>query len=216
MDPGILDDAAERLAAQHGFTVDVGHVALTGTCVRAGNDRSPLTSSPLLARPGAVQQEVRGRAHYGDPLREQRLLAEGAGLSTAATATSSPSRAPTGCRGCTASPASTWTHSPTAPAPRPWSSPRTGTSSTTSCSPTSTGPPGPTSNPARVRRSRRSCRRCGSCSASNRRTSASSGPCSPRGPEGRRVLPAGLPAPEATYEVAGLDAGFVRCMPPGR
>jgi Fur family transcriptional regulator, ferric uptake regulator len=32
VDPTILDDAAERLAAQHGFTVDVGHVALTGTC----------------------------------------------------------------------------------------------------------------------------------------------------------------------------------------
>lgn len=32
VDPGILDDAAERLTAEHGFTVDVGHVALTGTC----------------------------------------------------------------------------------------------------------------------------------------------------------------------------------------
>jgi Fur family ferric uptake transcriptional regulator len=32
VDPTILDDAAERLAAEHGFTVDVGHVALTGTC----------------------------------------------------------------------------------------------------------------------------------------------------------------------------------------
>jgi len=39
VDPGILDDAAERLAAQHGFTVDVGHVALTGTC-RACRQRS--------------------------------------------------------------------------------------------------------------------------------------------------------------------------------
>jgi Fur family transcriptional regulator, ferric uptake regulator len=39
VDPGILDDAAERLAAQHGFTVDVGHVALTGTC-RACRERS--------------------------------------------------------------------------------------------------------------------------------------------------------------------------------
>ena len=40
-----------------------------------------MTTSPLLARPGAVQEE-RGAvaAHYGDPLREQRLLAEGAGL----------------------------------------------------------------------------------------------------------------------------------------
>jgi Fur family transcriptional regulator, ferric uptake regulator len=39
VDPGILDVAAERLAAEHGFTVDVGHVALTGTC-RACRQRS--------------------------------------------------------------------------------------------------------------------------------------------------------------------------------
>src|SRR4051812_29158805 len=31
-DPGLLDSAAERLAAELGFTVDVGHVALSGTC----------------------------------------------------------------------------------------------------------------------------------------------------------------------------------------
>ena len=37
-----------------------------------------MTSSPLLARPGAVQQEGGAvAAHYGDPLREQRLLAQG-------------------------------------------------------------------------------------------------------------------------------------------
>jgi folate-binding Fe-S cluster repair protein YgfZ len=38
-------------------------------------------TSPLLSRPGAVV--IDGgvvAAHYGDPLREQRLLAEGAGL----------------------------------------------------------------------------------------------------------------------------------------
>ena len=39
VEPTILDDAAERLATQHGFTVDVGHVALTGTC-RACRQRS--------------------------------------------------------------------------------------------------------------------------------------------------------------------------------
>ena len=39
VDPGILDDAAERLAAELGFTVDVGHVALTGTC-RACRERA--------------------------------------------------------------------------------------------------------------------------------------------------------------------------------
>ncbi|HLM07262.1 MAG TPA: folate-binding protein [Blastococcus sp.] len=38
-------------------------------------------SSPLLSRPGAVVVEGGSvAAHYGDPLREQRLLAEGAGL----------------------------------------------------------------------------------------------------------------------------------------
>jgi Fur family transcriptional regulator, ferric uptake regulator len=31
-DPALLDGAAERLAADLGFTVDVGHVALSGTC----------------------------------------------------------------------------------------------------------------------------------------------------------------------------------------
>ena len=37
--------------------------------------------SPLLGRPGAVALEDGPvAAHYGDPLREQRLLAEGAGL----------------------------------------------------------------------------------------------------------------------------------------
>ncbi|MGY1834302.1 YgfZ/GcvT domain-containing protein [Blastococcus sp. SYSU DS0510] len=44
------------------------------------------TPSPLLARPGAVSVEPGPEAarvvaaHYGDPLREQRLLAEGVGL----------------------------------------------------------------------------------------------------------------------------------------
>lgn len=44
VEPGILDVAAERLAAEHGFTVDVGHVALTGTCracrERAGEEKT--------------------------------------------------------------------------------------------------------------------------------------------------------------------------------
>jgi Fur family ferric uptake transcriptional regulator len=41
---GLLDDAAERLAADLGFTLDVGHVALSGTCracrERAGSEPS--------------------------------------------------------------------------------------------------------------------------------------------------------------------------------
>ncbi|GAB4080657.1 transcriptional repressor [Modestobacter muralis] len=32
VDPGVLDGAAERLGADLGFTLDVGHVALSGTC----------------------------------------------------------------------------------------------------------------------------------------------------------------------------------------
>ncbi|MGY1834303.1 Fur family transcriptional regulator [Blastococcus sp. SYSU DS0510] len=42
--PGLLDGAAERLAAELGFTVDVGHVALSGTC-RACRDRAGTESS---------------------------------------------------------------------------------------------------------------------------------------------------------------------------
>ena len=43
-DADLLDGAAERLAAELGFTVDVGHVALSGTCrecrERAGSEPS--------------------------------------------------------------------------------------------------------------------------------------------------------------------------------
>ncbi|MCW2532663.1 MAG: Nickel uptake regulator, Fur family [Blastococcus sp.] len=41
-DPALLDGAAERLAADLGFTVDVGHVALSGTC-RACRERASET-----------------------------------------------------------------------------------------------------------------------------------------------------------------------------
>ena len=40
--PEVLDGAAERLAAELGFTVDVGHVALSGTC-RACRERASET-----------------------------------------------------------------------------------------------------------------------------------------------------------------------------
>ena len=40
--PDLLDEAAERLAADLGFTVDVGHVALSGTC-RACRERASET-----------------------------------------------------------------------------------------------------------------------------------------------------------------------------
>jgi Fur family ferric uptake transcriptional regulator len=43
-EPGLLDSAVERLAADLGFTVDVGHVALSGTCAscreNAGTEHS--------------------------------------------------------------------------------------------------------------------------------------------------------------------------------
>lgn len=42
--PDLLDQAAERLAADLGFTVDVGHVALSGTC-RACRERAGTESS---------------------------------------------------------------------------------------------------------------------------------------------------------------------------
>ena len=46
----------------------------------AGRPPAPVRRSPLLARPGAVEGEgvdAGVAAHYGDPLREQRLLVEG-------------------------------------------------------------------------------------------------------------------------------------------
>jgi glycine cleavage system aminomethyltransferase T len=55
------------------------------TAVTTGPDQAPaipagVTRSPLLARHGAVEGEgpdAGVAAHYGDPMREQRLLAEG-------------------------------------------------------------------------------------------------------------------------------------------
>ena len=40
-DPGLLDEAAERLAAELGFTVDVGRVARSGTCRRCRESGTP-------------------------------------------------------------------------------------------------------------------------------------------------------------------------------
>ena len=66
--------------------------------------RPTTTESAAVDRPGAVAGEglEAGVAlHYGDPMREQRLLEEGLASSTSRTATSSPSPAPTGSAGCT-------------------------------------------------------------------------------------------------------------------
>ena len=57
------------------------------------------TTSALLARHGAVEgqgADAGVASHYGDPVREQRLLAEGLAASTCRTARSSRSPAPTG------------------------------------------------------------------------------------------------------------------------
>jgi Fur family ferric uptake transcriptional regulator len=40
-DPALLDGAAERLAADLGFRVDVGHVALSGTCRACTEKENP-------------------------------------------------------------------------------------------------------------------------------------------------------------------------------
>ena len=40
-DPALLEEAAERLAADLGFTLDVGHVALSGTCRRCRESGTP-------------------------------------------------------------------------------------------------------------------------------------------------------------------------------
>ncbi len=41
VDPALLEEAAERLAADLGFTLDVGHVALSGTCRRCRDAGTP-------------------------------------------------------------------------------------------------------------------------------------------------------------------------------
>ena len=64
--------------------MDVGHVALSGTCracrERAGSEH-PHDAPPSCPAPARSPSRAASvAAHYGDPLREQRLLAEGAGL----------------------------------------------------------------------------------------------------------------------------------------
>ena len=41
VDPALLDGAAERLGADLGFTLDVGHVALSGTCRACREKETP-------------------------------------------------------------------------------------------------------------------------------------------------------------------------------
>jgi hypothetical protein len=106
--------------------------------------------SPLVGRPGAVQMEDGAVAvHYGDPLREQRLLAEGAGVVDRSD------------RDVVAVPGAdrlTWLHSLTT-----WSSPTSGARR------------GPTPSPAPGPRWSPSWSGCGSCFASSRRSSPTRG-----------------------------------------
>ena len=99
-----------------------------------GVQRAPEQSTPAPTTPTTPPQPPAGdarrrrgptaptpasRPHYGDPMREQRLLAEGARRrSTCRTAAWSRSPARTGCPGCTRSPPSTSPVSRRARAPR--------------------------------------------------------------------------------------------------
>ena len=129
-------------------------------------------SSPLLDRPGAVALDLAGggtvAAHYGEPLPEQRRLAEGAGLVDRSD------------RDVVVVPGAdrlSWLHSLTsqhlerlgdATGSEALVLSPTGTSSTTSSSPSWPAPRGGTSSRARVPRWSSSCSGCGSCSGSTR------------------------------------------------
>ncbi len=41
LDPHLLDGAAKALAKQHGFTLDVGHLALSGVCRSCADTTDP-------------------------------------------------------------------------------------------------------------------------------------------------------------------------------
>ena len=71
VDPDVLAPLPTRLEADLGFTVDVGHLTVFGTCSGA------LMTSPLLDLPGAVAGDgvdAPVAAHYGSFNREQRAL----------------------------------------------------------------------------------------------------------------------------------------------
>ena len=91
------------LRADHGFVVDVGHLAIFGDCVDCSTAPTPETglamTSPLLHLPGAVAGDgidAPVAAHYGSFNGEQRALTPATASSTSPTATSSASPGPTG------------------------------------------------------------------------------------------------------------------------
>ena len=59
VDPDVLTPVTERLAADHGFTIDVGHLTVFGTC------GDHCMTSPLLSLPGRRRRRRDRRARRG-------------------------------------------------------------------------------------------------------------------------------------------------------
>ena len=82
--PDLLDERRGTSGGRSGFhrrRGSRGAVRDVPRLPRTSRIGARMNVSPLLSRPGAVAVEDGAvAAHYGDPLREQRLLAEGAGL----------------------------------------------------------------------------------------------------------------------------------------
>ena len=100
VDPDVLTPVIDRLAADHAFTVDIGHLTVFGHC----EDCSSMTSP--AARPARRGRRERHRRPGRGPLRLAVRRAGHAGgrrraSSTCPTTTWSASRGPTGCSGCT-------------------------------------------------------------------------------------------------------------------
>ena len=78
VDPDVLTPVIDRLAADHAFTVDIGHLTVFGHCGDCAH-----VSSPLLSLPGAVAGDgvdAPVAAHYGSLYGEQKTLEAGDGF----------------------------------------------------------------------------------------------------------------------------------------
>src|SRR5262249_30133885 len=71
---GVLSPLAQALGSEHGLLLRLGHVALFHIC--AGTTVAELRVTEI--EPGS--RDGGAVAHYGDPMREQRILDTGAGL----------------------------------------------------------------------------------------------------------------------------------------
>ena len=175
------------------------------------------TWTQRASRPPGVDAGVAW--HYGDPLREQRALATGAGLVDRCNRDV--------LRRARPRPAG-WLHSicsqhlttwPTATPPRRSCCPRTGTSSSTGSSPSSAGTVWIDTEPGAAPRCSTTCRRCGSSSGSSRPTSPPTGRCCRW--SGRRPRPCwprpACRCPPPVTRARSTGGGFVRRMAwPGR